>query len=121
MLLVDRVESRAEETLAIIQAEGGEASTFQGDMTSLDDCQRMAQAAVDRGSRHSQAQIHQRLPGIGPCEPVSDPARHLPWRPVPGRGFLPDHPFKLFNKIETWELLQSKLETVAYEDFTYDQ
>lgn len=29
--------------------------------------------------------------------------------------------FKLFNKIETWELLQSKLGTVAYEDFIYDQ
>ena len=29
--------------------------------------------------------------------------------------------FKLFNKIETWELLQRKLGTVAYEDFTYDQ
>ena len=29
--------------------------------------------------------------------------------------------FKLFNKIETWELLRSKLGTIAYQDFTYDQ
>lgn len=29
--------------------------------------------------------------------------------------------FKLFNKIETWELLQSKLGTVAYQDFTFDK
>ena len=28
--------------------------------------------------------------------------------------------FKLFNKIETWELLLSKLGMVAYEDFSYD-
>ena len=29
--------------------------------------------------------------------------------------------FKLFNKIETWELLKSRLGTVAYEAFTYDR
>ncbi len=29
--------------------------------------------------------------------------------------------FKLFNKIETWELLRIKLGTVAYADFIYDQ
>ena len=51
MLLVDQVEDRARETLEIIKSEGGEASTFQGDMTSLDDCERMAQAAIDRYGR----------------------------------------------------------------------
>ena len=51
VLLVDQVEDRAKETLEIITSEGGEASTFQGDMTSLDDCERMAQAAVDRYGR----------------------------------------------------------------------
>ena len=33
VLLVDQVEARAQETLEIIKSEGGEASTFQGDMT----------------------------------------------------------------------------------------
>ena len=51
VLLADQHEDRARETLEIIQQEGGEASTFQGDMTSLDDCQRMAQAALDRYGR----------------------------------------------------------------------
>ena len=48
VLLVDQMEDRAKETLEIITSEGGQASTFQGDMTSLDDCERMAQAAIDR-------------------------------------------------------------------------
>ena len=51
VLLVDQVEDRAKETLQIIKSEGGEASTFSGDMTKLDDCERMAQAAVDRYGR----------------------------------------------------------------------
>ena len=51
VLLVDQVEARARETLDLIQAEGGEASVFQGDMTRLEDCERMAQAAVDRYGR----------------------------------------------------------------------
>ena len=53
VLLVDQVEDRAKETLQIIESEGGEASTFAGDMTKLDDCERMAQAAVDRYGRTS--------------------------------------------------------------------
>ena len=51
VLLVDQMESRAQETLEIIKSEGGEASAFQGDMTRLDDCEAMAQAAIDRYGR----------------------------------------------------------------------
>ena len=51
VLLADQHEDRAQETLEIIQQEGGTASTFQGDMTSLDDCQKMAQTALDRYGR----------------------------------------------------------------------
>ena len=51
VLLVDQVEDRAKETLEIIKSEGGEASVFQGDMTKLDDCEAMAQAAIDRYGR----------------------------------------------------------------------
>ena len=51
VLLVDQAAARAQETLEIIQGEGGEASVFQGDMTRLADCEAMAQAAVDRYGR----------------------------------------------------------------------
>ena len=51
VLLVDSVAERAEETLATITAEGGEASVFQADVTSADDCRHMADAAVERYGR----------------------------------------------------------------------
>ena len=51
VLLADQHEDRAQETLGIIHQEGGQASTFQGDMTNLADCQRMAQTALDRYGR----------------------------------------------------------------------
>ena len=47
VLLVDFVEDRARETQAIIREEGGEAEVFRGDMTNIDDCRRMAEAAMD--------------------------------------------------------------------------
>ncbi len=51
VLLVDVVKDRAEETLAMIRKEGGEASVFQGDVTNAGDCDRMAEAAVERYGR----------------------------------------------------------------------
>ena len=48
VLLVDLVPSRAEETLATIREEGGEASVFQADLTMAEDCQAMVDAAVER-------------------------------------------------------------------------
>ena len=48
VLLVDRVVQRAEETLAAIRAEGGEASVYGGDVTAAADCRGMAQATVER-------------------------------------------------------------------------
>ena len=51
VLLVDRDEKNAEVTLANIKEEGGEASVLVGDVTSADDCQEMAQAAVSRYGR----------------------------------------------------------------------
>ena len=51
VLLVDFQEDRAQETLQIIQEEGGVASTIQGDMTKLVDCERMVQAAMERYGR----------------------------------------------------------------------
>lgn len=51
VLLVDAVVERAEETLAMIKEEGGEASIFQANVTRADDCRRMVEAAVDRYGR----------------------------------------------------------------------
>lgn len=51
VLLVDAVEDRATETMVMIREEGGEASVFQGDMTIMADCQRMADLAVERYGR----------------------------------------------------------------------
>jgi NAD(P)-dependent dehydrogenase (short-subunit alcohol dehydrogenase family) len=51
VLLVDFQEDRARETLQIIQEEGGVASTLQGDMTKIKDCEQMAQIAMERYGR----------------------------------------------------------------------
>lgn len=51
VLLVDAVPERAEETLAVIQEEGGIASVFAADVTNAEDCRRMVAAAVDRYGR----------------------------------------------------------------------
>ena len=48
VLVVDQVVDRAEETLAMIREEGGEASVFQADVTVAEDCRLMVEAAVDR-------------------------------------------------------------------------
>ena len=51
VLLVDAAVDRAQETLDMIAAEGGEASVFQADVTSADDCRRMVETAVERYGR----------------------------------------------------------------------
>ena len=64
--------------------------------------------AVDQRSDHRGPQVHECLPCLGSRQPVPDPACHL-------RADLPDVRrevcfrillFKLFNKIETWQLLK---------------
>ena len=51
VLLVDAQVERAEETLAMIESEGGTASVFQADVTNEDDCRDMVNAAVERYGR----------------------------------------------------------------------
>ena len=51
VLLVDAVMERAEESLAMIREEGGDASVFQADVTRTEDCQAMVDAAVERYGR----------------------------------------------------------------------
>ena len=51
VLLADRTLERAEETLAMIEAEGGAASAIQADVTKADDCARMVDACLERYGR----------------------------------------------------------------------
>lgn len=51
VLCVDLVPERAEETVAAIRDEGGEASVFAADVSRQADCRRMAAAAVERYGR----------------------------------------------------------------------
>ena len=62
VLLVDSVVERAEETLAMIQEEGGEALAFQADVTSASDCRDMVEAAI---ARYGQLDILDNNVGIG--------------------------------------------------------
>ena len=48
VLCVDRALPRAEETVALIRAEGGEAAALDADVTRGDDCRAMVDAAVAR-------------------------------------------------------------------------
>lgn len=48
VLLVDRKLSAAEVTRAAIVSEGGEAETFEADVTNAAECEAMVQAALDR-------------------------------------------------------------------------
>ena len=51
VLLADAVLERAEETLAMITDEGGEASVFEANVTNAGDCSRMVDAAMERYGR----------------------------------------------------------------------
>ena len=51
VLCVDRVESRAEETVASIRANGGLAEPFVADITHGDECDALAGAALERWGR----------------------------------------------------------------------
>jgi NAD(P)-dependent dehydrogenase (short-subunit alcohol dehydrogenase family) len=48
VLLVDRVARQAEETLASVREERGEASVFEADVTRSEECQAMVEAALER-------------------------------------------------------------------------
>jgi NAD(P)-dependent dehydrogenase (short-subunit alcohol dehydrogenase family) len=51
VLVVDNKASAADETLAAIKEEGGEAEVFIGDVTSVADCRAMVERAVSRWGR----------------------------------------------------------------------
>ena len=51
VLLVDSVIDRAQETLEVIQEEGGEASVFEANVINDSDCQQMVDTCMDRYGR----------------------------------------------------------------------
>jgi len=51
VLLVDTNTAAAEETLAMIRDEGGEAEVFRADVTSIDDCRAMVEKTMSRWGR----------------------------------------------------------------------
>ena len=51
VLLVDITEERAAETMEMIQAEGGVASTVPADVTRAADCERMVETCIERYGR----------------------------------------------------------------------
>ena len=51
VLLVDIVLEAAEETLKMVLEEGGEASTFQADVSNAKECENMVKACVERYGR----------------------------------------------------------------------
>jgi NAD(P)-dependent dehydrogenase (short-subunit alcohol dehydrogenase family) len=48
VLCVDQAKERAEETVGLIRAEGGEAEAFVADVTRAAECRAMVESAVDR-------------------------------------------------------------------------
>ncbi|HET7343411.1 MAG TPA: SDR family NAD(P)-dependent oxidoreductase [Methylomirabilota bacterium] len=48
VLCVDQAKERAEETVGLIRAEGGEAQAFAADVTRAADCRAMVEAATGR-------------------------------------------------------------------------
>ena len=51
LMLVDRSLDAAKETQELVEGEGGEAFSFEADITREDDCRALAQACVDRYER----------------------------------------------------------------------
>ena len=51
VLLADITEERAAETMGMIQAEGGVASTVPADVTKAADCERMVETCIERYGR----------------------------------------------------------------------
>jgi hypothetical protein len=64
--------------------------------------------------------VHQRLSGFRSGEPISYPANTID-RPAssPREIFFRILLFKLFNKIETWELLEQSFSPITFEDYRF--
>jgi NAD(P)-dependent dehydrogenase (short-subunit alcohol dehydrogenase family) len=74
VVCADQVASRAEETVAMITAEGGTASVFEGDVSHRDGCQRLAAAAVERYGRLDILQNNVGIPSAQNLEEITEEA-----------------------------------------------
>jgi NAD(P)-dependent dehydrogenase (short-subunit alcohol dehydrogenase family) len=74
VVCADQVASRAEETAAMITAEGGTASVFEGDVSHRDGCQRLAAAAVERYGRLDILQNNVGIPSAQNLEEITEDA-----------------------------------------------
>ena len=70
--MVDLMKERAEETLQFIQDEDGEASVFQADVISTEDCCRMVDAAMERYGRVDILHNNVGISGYGTVVDVSE-------------------------------------------------
>src|SRR5260370_26497673 len=74
VVCADQVAGRAEETVAMITAEGGTASVFEGDVSHRDGCQRLAAAAVERYGRLDILQNNAAIPSTQNLEEITEEA-----------------------------------------------
>jgi NAD(P)-dependent dehydrogenase (short-subunit alcohol dehydrogenase family) len=71
---VDQLAARAEETLAMITAEGGTASVFECDVSRRDECARMAAVAVERYGRVDVLENNVGIPSDQGLEDITEDA-----------------------------------------------
>jgi NAD(P)-dependent dehydrogenase (short-subunit alcohol dehydrogenase family) len=74
LLLVDNNIEAAQETKALIDAEGGECSVFQADVSQAIDCQKMAETCVQRYGRVDILDNNVALGSHGGPEEISEEA-----------------------------------------------
>jgi NAD(P)-dependent dehydrogenase (short-subunit alcohol dehydrogenase family) len=74
VLCVDNVTERAQETVAMIAGEGGEASVFEADVSRQEDCRGMALAAVQRYGRIDILQNNVGIPSDQRLEDITEEA-----------------------------------------------
>jgi NAD(P)-dependent dehydrogenase (short-subunit alcohol dehydrogenase family) len=74
VLCVDFYPERAEETVRMIEAEGGTASVAAGDVSHRDECHRLAALAVERYGRLDILQNNVGIPSDQPLEAITEEA-----------------------------------------------
>jgi NAD(P)-dependent dehydrogenase (short-subunit alcohol dehydrogenase family) len=74
VLCADQIAARGEETVGMIQQEGGTASVFECDVSRRDDCQRLAAAAVERYGRLDILQNNVGIPSDQSLEQITEEA-----------------------------------------------
>lgn len=76
VVCVDRQLGSAEETVAMVEAEGGSASALEADITREDDCRRIAEVAVQR---HGRIDVLVNNVGIGTGDTGASRLREEDW------------------------------------------